>query len=153
MLPLLLMLLLGTVTGGLAYSRRLSIENATREAARYGATLPVESGLNDWLDDVAAVVEGAATGDLDLGVAGRIICVAYVHPAGTAADDQTLRLIIDPVGVRTFSSNACYGDGRPADERRVQVQVERASDLDALLVARTVTLKSESTNRFERGDP
>jgi hypothetical protein len=152
-LPLLLMLLLGTVTGGLTYSRRLSIENAAREAARYGATLSVETNLNSWLDDVAAVAVGAATGDLDLGVAGRTICVAYVHPSGADPLDTTTSLTIDPLGVRAYGSHPCYSDGRPGTERRVQVALERASTLDALLLTRNLTLAAQTTNRFERGGP
>ena len=152
-LPLLLMLLLGIVTGGLTYSRRLSIENATREAARYGATLAVDSGLDPWLNAVATVVVGASTGDLDVGVPGRTICVAYVHPAGSDPADQTASLMIDPMGVRVLGASPCYADGRPGDERRVQVEVQRDSELDALLVARTLTLSARSTNRFERGAP
>src|SRR5262245_30517577 len=40
-LPILVMLLLGLVSGGDAYQRKLSLQNGAREGARYGATLPV----------------------------------------------------------------------------------------------------------------
>src|SRR5687768_2460716 len=36
--PLLVMLLLGTTTAGLSYSRAVGLANATREGARFGAT-------------------------------------------------------------------------------------------------------------------
>src|SRR5688500_20294056 len=44
-LPVFLMLLLGMMTGGLAYSRKLSIDQATREGARFGATVPITASL------------------------------------------------------------------------------------------------------------
>ena len=50
-LPLLAMLLLGTVTAGLAYSESIGLTNAVREGARFGATT-VESGT--WGTDVVA---------------------------------------------------------------------------------------------------
>ena len=36
--PLLAMLMMGIVTGGLSYSNALGVQNAVREGARYGAT-------------------------------------------------------------------------------------------------------------------
>ena len=40
-LPLVIALILGLFTGGMAYNRKITIVNAAREASRYGATLPV----------------------------------------------------------------------------------------------------------------
>ena len=39
------MLLLGMVTAGLAYNKKLAITNGVREGSRYGATLSVASSL------------------------------------------------------------------------------------------------------------
>src|SRR5690242_4079085 len=39
-LPLLMMLLMGIMTGGLAIDHKINLTNASREAARYGATVP-----------------------------------------------------------------------------------------------------------------
>jgi len=150
-LPVLLMLLMGIVTGGVAYNRSISIENAARETARYAATLPVEGDLTTWLNDVADVAIRSAAGDLDDGEQGRRVCIAYVYPDGTDATDQTTRLEIDATGTRSVSTSAvCFEDGRPNDERRVQVQLERQSDLVLVLWGRTLTIAGESTTRFER---
>lgn len=150
-LPVLLSLLFGIITGGIAFSRNIAVDNAAREAARYGATLPVDS-MSDWLNTVADVAIGSATGDLDDGDPGRSVCVAYVHPDGGDPADQTTRLVVDAVGARTVSvGSECFADGRSNSERRVQVQLQRESDLIVVLWDRTLTLRGESTARFERG--
>jgi hypothetical protein len=152
-LPLLLTLLLGIITGGIAFSRSIAVDNAAREAARYAATLPVDTDMSTWLNDVADVAIRSATGDMDIGEQGREICVAYVYPAGSDPTDQTTRIFINAAGARVVTvGSSCYGDGRPNDERRVQVLLERESDLVLALWDRTLTLEGESTVRFERGD-
>ena len=40
--PLLAMLVFGMLSGGIVMNRRLSVTHATREAARYGATVPID---------------------------------------------------------------------------------------------------------------
>ena len=82
MLPVLVMLLLGTLTAGLAYNRNNSLNNGARESARYGATLPVNDDLAGWLFDVADVARDSTGGNLEAGVPGQQICVAYVYPRG-----------------------------------------------------------------------
>jgi Flp pilus assembly protein TadG len=49
-LPLLVMLLMGIITGGLTYSNSIGLANAVREGARFGATGDVGSGT--WTVDV-----------------------------------------------------------------------------------------------------
>lgn len=152
-LPLLLTLLLGIITGGVAFSRSIAVDNAAREASRYAATLPVEIDMDTWLNDVANVAIRSATGDMDTGEQGREICVAYVYPDGSDPDDQTTRITIDTTGVRVVTvGSTCYGDSRPNSERRVQVLLERESDLLLALWDRTLTLEGESTVRFERAN-
>lgn len=153
-LPVFMALVLGMFTGGIAYNRKISLTNAAREASRYGATLPVSGNLTTWATAVADVTQDNATGDLDSGVAGRSICVAYVHPDGTTAgtaNDQNFRLL------RTSGSDAtsnglsatCFADGRASSERRVQVLVQRNSDLETLFFTWTLTLTGRSVTRFE----
>jgi len=149
-LPILMALLFGIVTGGLALNSKNSLNNAAREGARYGATLPVDATMNAFLDDVADVAIRSGTSELDNGVPGRTVCVAYVYPDGSSAVDRTARVNIDVAGVRTYSAGTCFGDGRPNDERRVQVRVTRTVDFFALIFSRTVTLDEESVSRYER---
>lgn len=149
-LPLLLALLLGIVSGGIAFSRDNSLNNAAREAARFGATLPVGS-MSTWLNSVGDVAIGSATGDLDDGTPGRLVCVAFVFPDGSGATDQTTQLVIAADGTKTETvGSTCFSDGRPKDERRVQVTVQRETDFIVVFFTRTITIDGESAVRFER---
>lgn len=151
-LPILLSLLFGIVTGGLAFSHNLSIDNAARETGRFGATLPVNGDLTAWLNQVADVAINTSTGTLDDGVPGRVVCVAYVFPDGTLAQDQTMRIVEDAAGVRTTAAQPCLvNDGRPSDERRVQITVQREADLIVFYFNRTLTLDGQAVSKFERG--
>ncbi len=150
-LPILLSMLFGIVTGGVAFSHNLSIDNAARETARYAATLPVDGDLDNWLDQVADVAVATATGTLDTGQAGRQVCVAYVYPDGSDPHDQTKRVTIDSAGVSAYANQVCVADTRPIDERRVQVVVQRDADLIVFYFSKTLTLSSQSIARFERG--
>ena len=144
-LPLLLMLLLGIVSAGIAYNHQLSLTHAAREAGRYGATLPVEPDIGSWLAAVEARAVEAATGSL--GAGNPSVCVAYVHPNGAVPSDQTAKI---ENGLVTSGSGAtCFDDGRPNDERRVQVRVERDVDFNALVFQTILRLDSEGVNRFE----
>lgn len=51
-LPILIVLLIGTVTTGLSYSRAIGVTNAVREGSRFGAT--GDSGSSTWAADVIA---------------------------------------------------------------------------------------------------
>jgi Flp pilus assembly protein TadG len=51
-LPLLVMLLVGVTTTGLAYSDHLAITNASREASRFGSALDYSTGATTWADSV-----------------------------------------------------------------------------------------------------
>lgn len=162
-LPVLLSLMMGIVTSGSALNSSNSINNAARESARFGATFPAEN-LTFWLNTVADVAIDSATGDLEDGSPGRYVCVAYVYPDGivpTVVDDgvkvpvvgtdHTIRIEIDEDGTRTVApGQTCYSDGRPHDERRVQILAERDAYLQFVFFDRTVTLDGQSTARFER---
>jgi Flp pilus assembly protein TadG len=62
--PLLLVLLFGMVTGGLAYSDHLGVTNAVREGARFGAAMPYQQTApltvitpGQWADSVRTRVQ------------------------------------------------------------------------------------------------
>lgn len=146
-LPLLLMLLMGIVSAGLAYYHQIGLTHAAREAARYGATLPVDNfaSMNNWLAAVEARAMEAATGSLAPGTPGALICVAYVHPNGADPSDQTAKIENGSV----TPGATCFSDGRPNDERRVQVHVIRDVDFNVLVFNTTLTIDSEGVSRFE----
>ncbi|HVR33225.1 MAG TPA: TadE/TadG family type IV pilus assembly protein [Acidimicrobiia bacterium] len=154
LLPLLLMLLLGIVSVGIAYNHQISITHAARESARFAATLPVTNfeaepvPIDAWLDAVATQAVEDATGSLDASVPGQRVCVAYVHPSAVAPGVET-RNRVEIGGVATHADGPCFADTRPATERRVQVQVERETDFNVVVFSRTLTLTSEAISRFE----
>ena len=150
-LPVFMMLLLGMFTGGLAYNRRLAVTQAAREGARYGATLPVTGPPNTWLDTVADVVVRSADGELDDVTAGRFICVALIS-GGTATNRAATGSAVSyNTGFPGVPAGACFDDGRPLTEPRVQVVASRTSEFEALVFTRSLNLKSQAVSRYEAG--
>lgn len=154
-LPVLLMLLLGIVSSGSAIDTNNKMNSAAREASRVAATLPADN-LVLWLDQVAEMAITSASGEMDDGIPGRYVCVAYVYPEGplpggsSVGTDHTVRLVVNESGTKKITTGAaCYSDGLPTDERRVQVMIERVADLQFVLFDRKVTLDGESTTRFD----
>lgn len=149
-LPILIMLIVGMVSAGVAYNNQLALTHAAREAGRYAATLPVTNFVDTqaWLDEIAASTVDNATGSLNAGTPGLTICVAFVHPDGALALDQT-QSRTDVGGVVTYSASPCISDGRPDDERRVQVSVARDVDFSAVFFSTTLTLDAEAVSLFE----
>ena len=88
-LPLIVMLILGMVSAGIAFNNQLALTHAAREGGRLAATLPVTNfaNMDAWLDAVAIAVVNDSTGSLGPGVPGHFVCVAFVHPAGVVPAD------------------------------------------------------------------
>jgi Flp pilus assembly protein TadG len=149
-LPLLLMLLFGIISSGMAFDNQLSLTHAAREASRHAATLPVTNfgSMGGWLDAVAQRAIDDSLGTLAPGSPGLYVCVAYVHPDGTTALDSTMRRV-NSAGSVSYSASTCFSDGRPNAERRVQVRVARDVDFNALVFQSTLNLDSEAVSRFE----
>jgi Flp pilus assembly protein TadG len=159
--PLLVMLLLGMFTGGLAWNQKLAATNGVREGSRFGATLAVSSAtcgsgsatLDCWLTQVADVTQSASEGELGSSVATRRICVAYVYPAGTAAtpNDRTKSLVRTASGDSISFGSTCFAssDGRPDSEHRVQVTASRQATIEFMLFTMTPTMSTESVTKFE----
>ncbi len=146
---MLMALLVGITTAGLTYSRQISINNAARETARYGAVLPINNDIDAWLESMADVAIGSSIGDIDT-TKGHTVCVAFVHPSGVVADDST-RKLEEINGVRTITpGSSCFTDTRPVGERRVQVQIERQSPIETIIFSTNVTLDSDAIARYER---
>ena len=159
--PVLMMVLLGMFTGGLAWNQKLATTNGVREGSRFGATLAVSSAscssgagtLDCWLTQVADVTQSASEGELGSSVATRRICVAYVYPAGTVAtpNDRTKSLVRTSSGDSIAFGNQCLttSDGRPDTEHRVWVAASRQATLEFLLFTVNPTLSTESVTKYE----
>ena len=139
-LIMLVSLLVGTVSAAIAYGRSNSIQNAAREASRFGATLPNAADAA-WLDQVRDVARAAALGDLDASVPGSYICVAYIDES-----DSPLRLDNESM---TTATDDCFTDGR-SGEARIQVSVARDTDFQVIVFSTTVNLTADAAARYER---
>jgi hypothetical protein len=144
-LPVFMMLLLGMLTGGLAYSRKLSVSGAAREGARYGATLPITTSLptDPWLTKVAQVTVGSGEGELESDEPGQSVCIAYVPGAGSPRRREQVGSAV------TFANAPCIADDGRTGETRVQVVTERTSTMEALVFSRDLSLRSQAVARFE----
>jgi Flp pilus assembly protein TadG len=72
--PILIVLLVGTVTAGLEYSRAMGLTNAVREGARFGATADKSSAT--WAADVIARTRQTQFDDgPDAGSSNTSVCV------------------------------------------------------------------------------
>jgi hypothetical protein len=145
-MPILFMLILGMITGGISLSQQNSVENAVREGTRYGAVYP-DDAVAGYLQAVFTQVEEAATGDLADGVEGKYICVAYISDAGA----RTKLEQVPNQNAPTQSTNAeCFSDGRGNGEARVQVLARRKGKINGVFFTMKPSLESKSVTRYER---
>ena len=144
--PVLLGVLLMIFTGGSAYAHKISLANAAREAARYGATVPIEQCTpttscagSTWAQLVRSVAVTRSDGAL--GASG--VCVALGSGPGSAP------VAVDAAHTTAGGLAPCYVDQSPDEGERVQVTVTRRDRLEAIFIARDVDLAARATARFE----
>jgi Flp pilus assembly protein TadG len=163
--PIFMVLALGMINGGLAFSRQINVTQAAREASRFGATYDVTAagGLSNWLADVDNAACLAAGNGNGCGVAagsGNPIggydyrCVALVvrNSAGT----------VDPAksGYKQNGAAAVLNDttGCPSvttpdfgpSTKFVQVVLSRDIKFFVLFISPTLKLDGISNSAYER---
>jgi Flp pilus assembly protein TadG len=132
-MPVLFMIVFGMLTGGIVMNRQMSLTHATREAARYGATVPVSqySG-NTWAQHVRGVAVDRSGGELLV----SHVCVSLV------VDDDP------PLSTTRGDGAACMDDG--ASGRRVQVVAELpGQEINGIIMRVPLTLRSDATSKHE----
>lgn len=169
---LVVMLLLGFLTGGLAYNQKITLTDAARVAARYGTTHampttappassdcdstdPPTTGEDQWLVDVACDAIANAQGELDAGTSGRSICVAYA-PADPNDTPPTLNGASMLQWGESNSGGAAPGTcpggaltGSSTNDQ-VEVVVQRTANFSIALWSKTLTLQSQAYGRYEQ---
>lgn len=148
LLPIFMTLILGMFSGGLAYNRQMALRQATREGARYGATLSRGTAFaagETWATTVRSVMKERSEGELT----DANICVALVSGSGAS----TAVVTNGALGASWYSTTGapCYNDGGADGKRRVQVTATSSANIEALFFSRTLTLDAESTARHEAG--
>ena len=90
--PLLAMLVFGMITGGIVLNRRMTVNQAAREGARYGATVAPDQcspttlcGGKTWAQLVQAQTVERSEGSIKT----SDVCVALVSGSGTEATRST----------------------------------------------------------------
>ena len=145
-LPLLSMMALGMLTAGIALDRKQEITNASREAARFGATVAKDEcadvsdcGGYTWAQLVQAVAVQRSNG----AVTDASVCVALVDGPGYAP------VAIDSSHIAGGVSY-CFVDGSADSGLRVQVAITRTDKLQAVLFNMDLNLSSRAVARFEQ---
>jgi Flp pilus assembly protein TadG len=143
-LPIVVAILLGIFTGGIALNHKLSITEAAREGARYGATVPqnqcaTSCGGLDWAHLVQSAASSRANGD------ATSVCVALVTGSGGSL------AAVGSSYTTAGGTSPCFADSGPDTGLRVQVQVQRVGDqLQYLFGNKNLTLVASSTARYEQ---
>jgi Flp pilus assembly protein TadG len=160
LLPLFMMLLLGMLSGGQSYNQKLSLTNAAREGARYGATLSTSSLTGSaWGAAVKSVALERASGDVTESASNtdQGVCVALVGADGTTVlQDGSSNDYRYKTSTWTDSppANNCFADNLTADTGcRVHVLLSRKGKIEALVYSFEPRMKSSATAHFERTCP
>lgn len=138
LLPLVMAVLLGIVTGGFAYFQKISLVDAAREGARYGASLrhdAASGGLAAWKLSVRERVVQLSGGQLT----AADVCVDLVTPTG----GNTACGVVDPPGAASDPTVL-------APASLVKVSAQRVTTIETIFFTSTPTLSAEVVARYER---
>jgi Flp pilus assembly protein TadG len=126
------MLVFGMLTGGIVMNRKLSLTHATREAARYGATVPIDQlGTPDaWADHVQQVAVERSGGVLT----AAQICVALMD--GTTVEAST-------------DGAACIDDDIDTGHRVQVTAILPEQQINAIIMRVPITVESDATAKYE----
>lgn len=169
---IVVMLLLGMLTGGLSYYRKITITDAARIAARYGTVhaMPtsfpsydancsdsgqsgITSSVDQWLVDVACDAIYNAQGELDAGSSGRVICVTYVPSTGETGTNETSLEWDQSANSGSFTTGQSCAEASTvtasSTDAIVQVVTQRTGSLEAVVWNQTLHLQSAAYGRYE----
>ena len=137
-LPVVMALLLGIFTGGSAYFRKISLVDAVRDGARYGASLKHDAasgGISQWRLNVKNRVVELSGGQLT----AADVCAELVTPTGS----NTTCGIPDPTGAASDPTVL-------APASLVKVSVTKVAKLEFVFFTATPTLTAKAVARYER---
>ena len=152
-LPIFMMLVLGMFSGGVAYNKKQEMTHASREGARFGATLRIvnTSTGTAWANSVRNVVVDQSNGELATGD----VCVAFVGGANGTSVYARADAPGQPYTTATSGfPQHCFDDNDTATSGyRVHVAVRATAKIEALFFSIDRPLTSRSIARYERVVP
>jgi Flp pilus assembly protein TadG len=163
--PLLMMLVMGILTGGTAYEQKIAITHAAREGGRFGATLALDQIFTSgtWATNIQQLVISRASNDLNVPSAN--VCVSLVE--GSAGSGGGVYVVgptsnpATPNAATSYTTLTTGGAATPCDTtetypltandlgRRVQVRVRRGATLQAVMFSMNLTLTANATVKYE----
>lgn len=138
LLPVVMAILLGAFTSGVAYFQKISLADSVREGARYGASLKYDgtaAGKLAWVSQVRERVVEMSGGQVSAGD----VCVALVTPTGSNTDCG----LRDPAGAASDPTAL-------APASLVKVSATRVTTIEAIVFSSTPTLRAKVVARYER---
>ena len=148
-LPLLMMLILGMFTGGLAYNQKQEMTHATREGARYAATVPLSTTFSNggtWQDNVRQLIVDRSNGDL----ASAQVCVSLVSGSPGDVTNPFTVIRTTAAGSAACIPGQTYPTSATDDGRRVQVTANKPATIELGLFGKyNVTLTTNATAHSE----
>jgi Flp pilus assembly pilin Flp len=142
-LPVLTSLLLGVVTGGTAYHRKITMTDAVREGSRFAATLNDSTGFAISVRDRVVQLSASELGAGD-------ICVQLVR----AGSPDTVVRSYYPGGGSSCPSSIGSAPGTPTTTAGycvVKVWAHRPATLEAMFFNRALNLRAKGVAAYERG--
>ena len=134
--PLAISLMLGILTGGNAYFQKISLVDAARDGARYGASLKIApGGIADWRQAVRNRVATLSGGQ----VTADQVCADLVTPTGS----DTTCGVGDPQGAVSDPTVLT-----PASV--VKVSVTKGTRIEFVFFTSSPTLSARIAARYER---
>lgn len=142
--PLLFTLLLGITTAGSAYNSDIQLTHATREGARFGATIPQNQAFSSgtWATNVRTLVMERSANEFE----AADVCVALVR-----GDTPTVYVSTGKTAAYYSTTGAaCYDDsGNGETGLRVQVSTSSTRTIETGFWSTDVTLKANATAKHE----
>ena len=145
-LPVVASLLMGLVTGGLAYNQKIAVTDAVRGAARYGATL---SDSTTFAANIRDRLVQLSAGELT----GSDVCVELIR---AGSPNTVTRSWYAAAGNSSCPAQFGTAPATPAVTTGycvVKVWGMKTAKLQAVLVNSDLELKAGSVAAFERGIP
>jgi Flp pilus assembly pilin Flp len=156
--PIFMILALGIINGGLAFSRQINVTQAAREASRYGATYDIvaSGGTTAWLKAVDdALCSSASNGDVCDGpgesnpIAGyNYRCVAIIVRDSTGAIDAA-HTAYRQNGVAASSCNVSNPPNLGAGSKVVETVLSRNVQFFVLFINPQLHLDAVSATPYE----